>query len=74
MKFGQELASKENPKFKGQYINYKALKAILKDGGGVVERRPGEGDTAFMERMSAAFIDALEKVSARAAVAGPGRR
>lgn len=65
MKFGQELTSKENPKFKGSYINYKALKSILKDGGGVVERRPGEGDASFIERMSAAFIDALEKVRAR---------
>jgi SPX domain protein involved in polyphosphate accumulation len=59
MKFGQELSKKENPKFKGHYIAYKALKKKLKnpsDKGGV------EKDGESQERASAEFIDALQLV------------
>jgi hypothetical protein len=34
MKFGQELLSKENPRFKGHYIAYKQLKKLLKELAG----------------------------------------
>jgi len=40
MKFGQELLSKENPRFKGHYIAYKQLKKLLKELAGAKKGKP----------------------------------
>jgi SPX domain protein involved in polyphosphate accumulation len=60
MKFGQELLKKENPRFKGHYIDYKLLKKKLKSPP---DRPASETDGTLQERISAAFIESLQLVS-----------
>lgn len=64
MKWGKELLSKQNPRFRGHYIAYDDLKAILKrckqKDDGAAKSPPERGLAAAT---SAAFIAALQKVS-----------